>query len=65
MKHLQNSGMFYQIKGLFKVQLQDNNLPSRVVTLVTLVKIYKYIYYMQLAQLLMHLLENVINSLFP
>jgi hypothetical protein len=30
----QNSGMFNQIKGLFKVQLQYNNLPSRVVTLV-------------------------------
>jgi hypothetical protein len=38
MKHLQNSGMFNQIKGLFKVQLQDNNLPSRVVTLVKKLK---------------------------
>jgi hypothetical protein len=34
MKHLQNSGVLNQIKGFFKVQLQDNNLPSRVVTLV-------------------------------
>jgi hypothetical protein len=38
MKHLQNSGMFNQIKGLFKVQLQDNNLLSRVVTLVKKLK---------------------------
>jgi hypothetical protein len=34
MKHFQNSGVLNQIKGFFKVQSQDYNLPFRVVTLV-------------------------------